>query len=978
MSRSSGVSSSGRDDSSSSSSSTTTPPTTTLILYDHNQQPPVELIEITLHQGLHNLRNNPFQVRSLIGGTLQLMQAYASVCLCQSCGESSNLSNTTHMHTNVVNDCFINPELRPVELVLQNASDNFCSVKRDGQSLSITLEKYGKNPGKNLKFIVLPFRLDLGDQVKEFYVTIRILKSNETQSHNKRAFTNVNACYISPLYDQSQFIAMLRQNSGSLRSSTTQASHPYRTNISTLPVIPVLQNNSTSVSLLGSAGGSSASSSSSSSQQQQTIATPQMSQPTEMVIYDSPSNQVPGIVDKDELVELFKLIPEDVDFSDLRVSAIHFTHGFKHNRDPNNIYLELQNNRTGTIQLWPKIVNIQVLFVPRVAYATIDPVLVTGTLALSDNMHAMVLIITPDVHCEIPGNIECDVHVIINESVIDSNATYTYVDNSPNVAFLASPLVYYQGNVQQQGSNSSEFNAGSYQAPQTPGIGTVMGIMNILQSFVQVLTSVEESNYQAIIQNFLKRHTKTRDLLGFNLAGHLKLRNCDSLVNVLKQNGIEPIIPVWANASLNLSIPTTATTSVSNIESSSHVTQSSQMDEEKAEVRTNNIVETMKTRISEMQQVASSFDDMVERTYQKVKHATSINRLQTQHPSSSSSGNETPVLTLTQNLCNSLIPTSNLASVLDISKRHMDAKKSPYLKVKFIAYDQNASENTPQATPNLKAALFIAKYIIEFDPETQLITSTDHEQKSNFHYQTFYNQDVALFRQNEEIESFLKKLSDFNCSWNANMLYDDVKTNSAHYCMSFLKYANVWNADMPYAKFLTNLCERKPLYPMFLMHQDFFFMDSVPISKFLESQEALTWHWAQSAKDHMKNSSDSPFFQYDFNNDNTIVNAQDPKKRLFESMIAFTKFFTTCAVNFLKTDEGTKFLRFLKYLLVTNLSELPQDLSLEPVTQKFNLTFQRQLYNIVWYLQYIKPNAQSEKMKERIEHLVKKWEGLYV
>ncbi|KAG2382774.1 hypothetical protein C9374_004741 [Naegleria lovaniensis] len=812
------------------------------------------------------------------------------------------------MHTNVVNDSFINPELRSVELILQSADNLKCKFERGvNQSLlSLTCSKYGKNPGKQIKFIVLPFTLDLGDQIKEFYVTIRVLKSHETGNENKRAFTSVNACYISPLL----------KNLNLLQSSKNKV----------WPYAPQLLCN-----------------------------------------HHNPTGEP-------------NFTSENPDFTDLTVSAIHFPHGYKHNRDPNNIYLQLSNNRTGTLQLWPQIVSIQVQFVPKMIGVTVEPVLVTGTLALSDNTHAMILIITPDVQSVVPVDIVCDIVVIINQTVIQSNgATYTFVEPSPNFS-MSLPLNIMQGNY--QGNTSEYTTSGSYQSQhqqQTQNIGTVMGMMNVLQSFVQVLSSIEEgSNYQVIIRNFLTRHANTRDLLGFNLAGHFKLRNWDSLVNVLKQNGIEPIIPVWANTSSELRLTHTPSSSITTSVSSGGgmssgtTTQPLPKEEENADVRTNNIVETMKTKISEMQQPASRIDGMIERVYQKVKHAASIDRLP-KPPTASS--NDTMI---SQNVCNSLIPTANLASILDISKRHMDAKKAPYLKVKFIAYDQNASQNSPQTTtPKLKAALFIAKYIIEFDSETQLITSTDHEHKPNFHYQTFYNQDVAVFRQNEEIESFLKKFSDFNCSWNANMLYDEIKSNSAHYCMSFLKYANIWNANMPYAKFLTNLCERKPLNPMFLLHQDFFFMDSVPVSRYLESQDALTWHWAQAIKDHMKNSSDAPFFQYDFNKDNTISNAKDPKNRLYESMIAFTYFYTTCAINFLKTDEGTKFLRFWKYLLVTNFNELPQDVwrVLEPVTQKFNLTFQRQLYNIVFFLQYIKPTEQFEETRKQIESLVNTWEG---
>lgn len=330
-------------------------------------------------------------------------------------------------------------------------------------------------------------------------------------------------------------------------------------------------------------------------------------------------------------------------------------------------------------------------------------------------------------------------------------------------------------------------------------------------------------------------------------------------------------------------------------------------------------------------------------------------------------------------LVDHIIPQKHLNKYYNPGKKHSKNDAPPKLKLKIVIYDSEAFPDYTliNRTPKLKACIFFSKFVLCFDENTHLITIEDQEKKKHFLYQSFYEATVADLSKSDEINSFLLKMAEFNCRWNASQYYNQFNNNSGHYVTALLRYTEIWDEKEIWARFITNVRQCKPLQMHIQIAPQFFLMDVAGmIPQYLSSDRALQVPRIKAAIEsytsRLCNDKD-PYFEYNFSHYSNDPETQaDTAKRELEF---FTCFLHGCGESYLtKQESGVRAQRLLRRIFQTNygLSISPEIWNtLVELSPKHNNTFHTQAYNFPKFSEAIHLNSSMQSIETTIINLLK-------
>ncbi|EFC45921.1 predicted protein [Naegleria gruberi] len=876
-------------------------------------------LSLKLWSPFHNLKNRKFNVfidNPYGDGNIRLL--YSAACLCEPSSVISTRNSSLGGSGNL-SDMHIDPLTRIVTFQT-SITPKEVTQSDDGKSLFIKVGNYGKNPGRTqIKFVALVFEIQYQNQYYQAYIT---MKTQRGSGVGERGCTTKESCFISDAVqnEEDEFIqAFLRFNSlGSSLSNCSSPTNRRRTpnrkaNFGSVIVQQILENF--------------------------------MEGKT-----DSLDSLTPNIIaveqsDKDD-DEIDYPNPLTDFYNTVTYTKIHFENGPKMGGQPNTLYLSFkESSRTGLYEMLKNhsMQSISMWFVPK-DHPEVQ-VALPQLLHISEiGNYAGLHFVTSPVLTHFESDLETCIFLVINNEIIDGLVDYTFFDTSKAAqSNNIQPITSYnpEDNGQsmrgvqyttQQGGNTqttSNYSSFGYQWDNSvlSKYSPVVTILNIGQFAKQQYQQSKDKfeNLGHFIENFQMQFGKIIDIFGYNFAGFLKS-------NGFEVEGVtfeEVIYPASSSEQLVTIKPAEV------------------RKEEKvfgAEEATDMIVKSIQNRIP------LEDEKMIENSVQTLAHKKSSD-LDTKQ------AEEYIVI-------NTVVP-KHLEANYNPGKRHARNDKVPYLNLKFVIYDANAlpSQDAQNNIPKLKVALFFAKFVISFDDKTHLIVIEDQEKKENFLYQTFYDCNIYKVRKNEEIDSFLYRLAEFNCAWNCSQFYDEKNSNTGHYVISVLKYLKIWDPSALWAKFAINVCEGKPLEKHVTIYPDFFHMDSKQsIPAMLTGAKAAECpKLKETITGYLKQSSDAPF-KYHFSG-----YSDDPE---FEAKAARTELefmcelLRECGESYLRNmEDGVRAQRLLKKIMQTNYGQsLSSDTwqHLKQLSDKHNQTFHKQMYNFTNFFNLIKPTQKSE------------------
>ncbi|EFC45825.1 hypothetical protein NAEGRDRAFT_79332 [Naegleria gruberi] len=867
-------------------------------------------LSIKLSNPFHNLKNRKFQVFiNCIGSELnnddgnRIRLIYSYSCLCEPSSESTSLVGSNG-YSNDLNDKYIDPLTRMVT-IQSTISPKEVTQSEDGKSLFIKVGNYGKNPGRTqIKFLALVFEIQYQNQYYQAYITIKTQRGSGVE---QRGCTTKESCFISDAVqnEEDEFIqAFLRFNSlGSSLSNCSSPTNRRRTPNSKPNFGSVFAEQKFVNFMEGT--------------------TDSLDRLTPDIIAVGQSDNYDDEIDYQNSLTDF--------YNTITFTKIHFENGPKQGGQPNTLYLSFKDSsKTGLYELIKhhSMQSISMWFVPK--HHPEVQVGLPQILHISEiGNYAALHFITSPVLTHFEGDLDSCVFLVIDNEIIDGLVDYTFVDISDNIQSTD----YYNTEENLRGVQYTTQQGGNTQTTSNYSLSKYSPVVTILnigqfakQQYQQSMDKFE--NLGHFIENFQMQFGKIIDVFGYNFAGFLKS-------NGFVVEGVtfeEVICPTSSNEQLVTIEPAEV------------------RKEEKvfgAEEVTDMIVKSIQNRIS------LEDEKMIENSVQTLAHKSSD--LDTKQ------AEEYIVI-------NTVVP-KHLEANYNPGKRHARNDKEPYLNLKFVIYDANAlpSQDAQNNIPKLKVALFFAKFVISFDDKTHLIVIEDQEKKENFLYQTFYDCNIYKVRKNEEIDSFLYRLAEFNCAWNCSQFYDEKNSNTGHYVISVLKYLKIWDPSALWAKFAINVCEGKPLEKHVTIYPDFFHMDSKQsIPAMLNGTKAAE---CPKLKDtitgYVKQSSDAPF-KYHFSgySDDPEVEAKAARTEL-EFMYELLR---ECGESYLRIlEDSVRAQRLLKKIMQTNYGQsLSSDTwqHLKQLSDKHNQTFHKQMYNFPNFFNLIKPTKNSEVVEK--------------